>query len=385
MTIRNSCGVEMKIRHKIVWTLLRPLVAIFLWIKFGYSFKVAKNLPENYIVLANHTTDFDPVFVGVSFPRQMYFVASEHIARWPNAYKFLKWGFEPIMRYKGSVAASTVMDVLRKARHGQNVMMFAEGVRTWDGVTNPILPATGKMVKGANCGLVTYKIRGGYFVSPMWATSGTRRGPIQGEVVNVYTKEQLAQMSNDEVNAIINRDLYEDAYERQLENCNSYKGKALAEGMENLLFICPECGAHDSFTSSDSVVTCSKCGHSFKYSENGLLEGSSFATVKELAAWQREEVRKSAEKGEVYTASAAKMSLVAKHEETFLCEGPVKLDRETISCGDVTVPLAEISEFAMHGKRALVFSAGKKYYELIPEKGNNAIKFQYLFEEYKKM
>ena len=375
----------MKLRHKIVWAVLRPLVIIFLWIKFGYTYKLIRKLPENYIVLANHATDFDPVFVGAAFRKQMYFVASEHIARWPNAYKFLKWGFEPIMRYKGSVAASTVMEVLRKARHGENVMMFAEGVRTWDGVTSSILPATGKMVKGANCGLITFKLTGGYFVSPMWATSGTRRGPIHGEIVNIYTKEQLAQMSNDEVNAIINRDLYEDAYERQAELQYSYKGKGLAEGMENLLFVCPECGAHDSFTSSGSNVTCGKCGHSFSYTEKGMLEGSSFKTVKEFAIWQREEVRKSAEKGEAYTATGAKLSLVAKHEESFLCEGPVKMDGESISCGDVVVPLSEISEFAMHGKRALVFSAGKKYYELIPHKGNNAIKFQYLFEEYRKL
>lgn len=375
----------MKIRHKIVWAVIRPLVMLFLWIKFGYTFKVAKDLPENYIVLANHATDFDPIFVGVSFRKQMYFVASEHIARWPNAYKFLKWGFEPIMRYKGSVAASTVMEVLRKARRGENVMMFAEGVRTWDGVTNPILPATGKMVKGAGCGLVTYKLRGGYFTSPMWSTSGTRKGPIHGEVVNVYTKEQIADMSNDEVNAIINRDLYEDAYERQLEDRFVYKGKALAEGMENLLFICPECGGHDTFTSSGNTVTCENCGHSFVYNEMGMLEGSPFKTVKDLAAWQRDEVRKAAENGEAYTASGAKLSLVSKHQESFLCEGPVKMDRESITCGSETVPLSEISEFAMHGKRALVFSAGKKYYELIPEKGNNAIKFQYLFSEYKKL
>ena len=57
----------MNIKHKLVWLFIRPLVIIFLWFKFGYTFKTAKGLPENYIVLANHTTDFDPVFVGASF------------------------------------------------------------------------------------------------------------------------------------------------------------------------------------------------------------------------------------------------------------------------------------------------------------------------------
>lgn len=45
----------------------------------------AEGLPENYIVLSNHVTDYDPLLVGVSFPGQMYFVASEHITRWDIA------------------------------------------------------------------------------------------------------------------------------------------------------------------------------------------------------------------------------------------------------------------------------------------------------------
>ena len=66
-------------RLNTIWKMLRPLVSIFLKIKFGYRYKKAKNLPDNYIVLANHTTDFDPLFVGVSFEKNMRFVASGHM------------------------------------------------------------------------------------------------------------------------------------------------------------------------------------------------------------------------------------------------------------------------------------------------------------------
>ncbi len=33
------------IRHQLLWSLLVPLVSIFLYIKFGYRYKKAKNLP----------------------------------------------------------------------------------------------------------------------------------------------------------------------------------------------------------------------------------------------------------------------------------------------------------------------------------------------------
>lgn len=371
-------------RHSLIWHIFRPLVSVFLRIKFGYRFKFAKDLPENYIVLANHATDFDPLFVGVSFRQQMYFVASEHISRWKLAYKFLKYGFEPIIRYKGAIAASTVMDVLRKVKRGGSVCIFAEGVRTWDGVTAPILPSTAQLIKAARCGLVTYKVEGGYFVSPAWSEKGTRRGHIKGAPVNVYTKEQLAAMSDDEIYEIIKRDLYEDAYERQLAEPKKYKGKQPAYRLENLLFICPECGAHGTLSSHKDTVECSQCGHKFVYNRFGMLEGTKFTTVKELSEWQKSQVAKDAENGAVYRSALGRVSAIGKGTEQVIAEGELTMSAKSIKCADFEIPLSSIPDIAIHGKHSLVFSGSEQYYEITPLEDDNAMKFLLLFAEYKK-
>ena len=62
--------------HKAVFVILRPLVQLFFHFKFGYTCEKATNLPDHFIVLANHTTDFDPLFVALGFREHMYFVAS---------------------------------------------------------------------------------------------------------------------------------------------------------------------------------------------------------------------------------------------------------------------------------------------------------------------
>jgi len=368
-------------RHTFFYRLLQPLVVLFLWLKFGYRAERPKNLPDTYIVLSNHTTDWDPVLVGAGFSRMMYFVGSEHIARWPNAYKFLKFAFNPIMRYKGTTAFSTVTEMLRRLRAGKNVCLFAEGVRSWDGTNSPILPSTGKMVKKAKCGLVTYRIEGGYFVSPMWSTS-MRKGPLRGRVANVYTAEQLAAMTPDEINAVIVRDLHEDAYERQLANPVPYTGKGLAEGMENFLFICPWCGKIDTLSSHDDVVECAACGHSFRYTQYGMLEGTACTTMKELSAWQREETAKHAAAGMTYTAPDATLVQLENHQEVPVCRGPVTMDGTELVCGDVRIPLSKISDLAMHGRKTLVFSTDV-YYEMVPAEGTNALKFMWLYQAYK--
>lgn len=365
--------------------MLRPLVITFLKVKFGYKYDRATNLPDNYIVLSNHTTDYDPLFVASSFPDQIYFVASEHITRWKLAYPLLQFFFEPIIRYKGSVAASTVKEVLQKTRKGASVCLFAEGVRSWDGVTQPILPSTGKMVKKARCGLVTYKITGGYFSSPNWSEGkgSTRKGPIHGAPVRIYTKEELEAMTVDEINEAIRRDLYEDAYERQVQTPQKYKGKNLAEHMENLIFLCPKCGGIETIRTQNDTVFCSACDMSFRYTEYGMLEGIEQTTIRDLAAWQRREVERAVDKQVVYTSENGILNSIRNHEAIPVSHGTISLSSESLTCGNKEIPLSDISDMAIYGRHGLVFTAQKAYYELLPSRTANTIRFLWLYEAYK--
>ena len=69
-------------RHRFIYKILKIIINPFLKRKFNYSYEKVKPANHPYIVLANHNTDYDPLFVGMAFPDQMYYVASEHIFRW---------------------------------------------------------------------------------------------------------------------------------------------------------------------------------------------------------------------------------------------------------------------------------------------------------------
>ena len=276
----------------------------------------------------------------------------------------------------------TVMEMLRKIREGANVAMFAEGARSWDGMTDQFLPSTGKVVKTARCALVTYRIEGGYFVSPRWS-SNLRRGRVYGTPVNIYTKEQIAKMSPAEINEAIARDLHEDAYARQLANPTPYKGKNLAENMENLLFICPKCGAIDCFHSEGDKVSCTACGLQFRYTKYGMLEGAPFETVYDFANWQKEEARKMVAEQKEFKAPKGTLKTVVNHVEELVDEGMVTMDANGITVGSTTIPMGEIQDLSMHGKRGIVFSTKETYYEMKPEAGVCAYKFHLYYDLHK--
>jgi hypothetical protein len=199
-------------------------------------------------------------------------------------------------------------------------------------------------------------------------------------VTAIYTKEQLAAMSADEINEIIRRDLHEDAYERQLADPKPYRGKALAESFENLLYICPKCGAHDTIRTAGNRITCTACDLAASLDEYGQLHGMPYTTVRELAAWQREQTAKAAAlPGTVYSVPEATLSSVGEEGVSTVASGALTLSAQTLCCGDFSVPTASLSGLALHGRRSLVFAVDQTYYELHIPAGCSILKFIELY------
>lgn len=274
-------------RHVRWWKFLHLFGPI---IKGMYKLHYDK-VPEingSYLVLANHTTNLDPAIVGLNFKKHMYFVASEHVYRQGWKSKILWWIFEPIAKMKGSSDTLTVMKTIRTLREGKNVCIFAEGNRTWNGKSDPSLltSALGKLVKASAANLVTYKIEGGFFADPRWGYS-RRKGWVHEGVVNVYKKEQLKDMSAEEIVDVIRKDIYQNDYETQAKNPVRYKGKNLAEGLETALCVCPECKSIGKLTTLKNSIKCTKCDLSTEYTEYGYFsDGFKFHTIEEWDDWQ---------------------------------------------------------------------------------------------------
>ena len=274
-------------RHKNFYSIVGPATKSWLQSKFNYhctKYKHQEDWP--YIVLSNHNTDYDPLLLRQTFQDHMYFVAADNILRMGLASKAIVRYCKPIFRVKGKQEIRTTSEILKTVRAGHNVCIFAEGNRSFNGVTGYIYPATGKVVKKAGGGLITYRMSGGYLTSPRWSKV-IRRGRMDGEIVGVYSPDELASLTAEEIHEIIVRDLHEDAYERQEANPIAYKGKDLAEGLESTLFTCPKCECIGSLSSQGDFVRC-ECGYCARYDEFGYLvtEDGGRSSIKDLDRWQ---------------------------------------------------------------------------------------------------
>lgn len=361
-------------RHVRIWKFLQRAGYPFFKRIYGYSCNLAPELKAPYLVLANHNADLDPAFVGFSFPQQMYLVASEHVYRRGFASKILKWAFEPIAKIKGSSDTLTVMKMIRYLRSGKNVCMFPEGNRSFNGVTGQINDATGKLVKTSAATLVTYKLTGGFFTTPRWGF-GIRKGKFHGEVVNVYSPEQLKEMTPAEITEVIRKDLYEDAYKTQEELQISYKGKNRALGFESSYCVCPDCKEVGTIATKGNSVFCKKCGKSTEIDEKGYFNPDfNFHTIYEWDCWQEEFYKNFVEvqKGEYFSDSNIVMRLVtADHAEVIVGTGTLSMNAEkftfTYNGSSKEILISQIPDMSIYGKCGLMFTDSEgTHYELLP-------------------
>ena len=356
-------------KRKRRWKLLWHLAHRFLTRRFRLEAEPC-TLDGPCLVVSNHVTTWDPLLLSMSFPdKPIRFVASEHIFRHGLVSRLLNWLVAPIPRKKAASGADTVMASLRALKAGDSVCIFAEGDASWDGLTHPVFPATGKLARMAGVPLVTYRLEGGYLSLPRWSKK-LRRGKMRGVIVGVYPPETLKAMKGPEITALIDRDLFEDAWARQRQEHIPYRGKDRAEGIERGFFLCPKCGGLGTARGAGDRVRCA-CGLDLLYTEEGFFNPPD--PVETPADWekmQRAALPAFLERAEDVVFSeenAVLREIGGAHRESELGRGTLALSREKLSCAGRDFPLAEIDSMAMVKANILLFSAGDRYFEIRAE------------------
>lgn len=382
--------------HPILYPIIRAIVRPIVALKF--KFKLARiDIDGPFLLMVNHNNNWDPVFLGAVFKQYPYYVASEHITRWGFMSRLLDWLFKPIIRAKGKTESATAKTIIKTLRGGASVCIFAEGNRSANGETCPILPSTAKLARRSGAKLVTYRFRGGYLTAPRWAAKA-RRGKLYGEVVGIYEPGELHEMTDEQVDELIKRDLYVNAFDDQREVMGMvpYNGKNLAENIELALYCCPKCKRFGTIKSSGDSFGCD-CGLLVHYPPYGFFESSDksdpppFETMLEWDRWQKQELER------VYNAwddpskplfadpGQRVYQIVSQTGATLVCHGVLSMFADRIELADTTsnvvMKFTELSDLDTVAHMDLTFSTvnGDRY-EIKSDIVRSALKYTDLYE-----
>ena len=377
-------------RRKRSWDFSQLVIGPWMRNKFDFShddFEPA-DIEGPVLVAINHACAYDPILLGIAFRNKpLTFVASEHILRMKTWGPVLDRHFSLIPHQKGARSSRTALVAMKRIKRGESIFLAVEGEQTWDGRSMPVMPYTGKLVKGSGATLVTYMLEGGYLSAPRWSME-TRKGKVYGHLVNVYSPETLEKMTDEEVEAAIAKDLWFDTWEWQKTRpegpvrfrCN----RGFAEGLERAVFTCPECGAFGTLRSSGDNISCG-CGFRIRMTDTGFFEPARL--VETIVDWEKIDretltvrfkellASKSPETAEVFADDNVTLVRIGDdHEEEEAARGRVALIYKegnfVLTIGEHDFDVAGISNMTMALAARVVFSDESGYYELRSEKSS---------------
>jgi len=350
----------------VMLSLLRPIG--FIWMRFDAQKKVTSTVDfhrkDPFLLLGNHTYTLDVVHLALPFRVTPAIISQEFLLSAPGLRWLLKHVAKVIPKSKGASDIRTIRLTLSYVKKGYPIMIMPEGDSTFFGRTGLIEPATAKLIKKLELDVVIAKTRGGYLSKPRWAKRSRRGRYLEIHYDTLFTKEQISNLSVDEIDSQLVAALDHDDYQWQEQAQHLYQGDRLAEGFENVIYRCPECGTFHSFEVEGNTIRCSVCQTEGQMNEYEFIEGFSCRTIAEFEDAQKpyhKELRKQT------FQSAATLSYVNHEARKRTKPFPVQVayqageihikhkSVETISVKDIVNPVLVM-------RRNLTFEADNKVY-----------------------
>jgi len=162
--------------------------------------------------------------------------------------------------------------------------------------THAILPdSLGKMCKVLKQPVVVLNMHGDYLSQPVWNLR-ERKNRIAADMTQIITKDEIANLSVDDINLRIQKAFVYDEYKWQKDNDIKIKDKNRAKGLHQVLYQCPSCQKEHEMTSDLHRIWCESCGKTYEMDIYGTLKATQgvteFSHIPDWYEFQRAHVRK---------------------------------------------------------------------------------------------
>lgn len=181
---------------------------------------------------------------------------------------------------------------MRVIKEGRVLAMMPEARLSTAGQFEDIQDRTYSFLKKLEVPIYTIHISGDYLADPKWG-KGLRRGSkVEAVLEQLYTPEQLAQHSPEQIKAQVEKRLNYDEFQWLASRPEiHYKHKRLAEGLENILSLCPVCGKKHTIFTKGNGVFCENCGPLTQMDDRYLFQNFKFENFSQWYNWQKAQLR----------------------------------------------------------------------------------------------
>lgn len=145
------------------YTVVRGILKFILLFVFRIEVKGKENMPKNgnYLICSNHASNWDPVILAISLPRQIFWMAKKELFNNKFlGYIFKNLGAFPVDREGSDISA--IKHSLRILKQGELLGMFPEGTRTSGYSKENVKSGVAMLAMKSNSPVVPVRVEGDY-------------------------------------------------------------------------------------------------------------------------------------------------------------------------------------------------------------------------------
>jgi len=244
------------------------------------------------ILVANHVTLFDPIWIYDVLRRPVYFVATEELFRGRFLGGLIR-RFGAFPKRKAASDLKTMRNMMQVLGRGGLLGLYPEGVRTWDGTNGPLIPTIARLIRRMKVPVYTCRLEGGYLAWPRWA-SKWRRIPVRMVFDRLYARDDIPE-SEQKILSDIARAIEIRDYQLPIDDPHHHF-TGLAAGLSKVLYRCPNCHTVEGLSAvrplSSNQVECRSCFSAWRVDLRSRVtpvdeHGRSLGESRTVAEWYR--------------------------------------------------------------------------------------------------
>lgn len=345
-TVAKSIHARRITRPNALYNILGTVWKLFMYKKYNvhYTFKTDfRKEPGPFFFVSNHASRLDYIFTGIPLlPLRMNYVAGYnefHRSHLSLVFRLLR----VIPKKNFTPDIYTVKEIGRVIKSGGVVCLFPEGMSSISGANQPVAVGTGKLLKHHKVPVYYSVIRGGYLTSPKYNLRD-RFGRVEVEFDQLFTPEELEQLTPAEIEDKLNRAIYHDDYAWNKIQGHHYDiGENGAEDLEDLLFWCPKCGKQHTMVTKGNTIFCTECGNGATLTDTyELIPFDDSCVIPETQTqWfnmERELIRREVENEDFLLEEPVELGILPEYEllknqatSEIVGKGILRLDRTGLS------------------------------------------------------
>jgi len=372
--------------QNIFWRLLKMFYIPGLRKKYNIEAVFHDREPKPpFILMANHSHKSDPYMVGGYMKHTVNYMANiDGVSDFQRKMADMVGAYG---KKKGAPDFKAMKHTIELIKGGHAVGIFPEGDRSWDGETAEFIPGSVSLAKKYKIPIRVASLHGNYLSFPRWADN-PRKGKVHIDFYTISKDEVIATdaaVLETKIKSILQHDDIKSEENRGIV----FEGEGFAEGIQRLLWICPECKKQDTLEGIGNNIHCSSCDR--QWTLDGSLKiaptGIQGNDLKDWTVWQKSELKKICDERNKKILTETKsiiLSEVIDREMASPCTGDLKLFHDRIEFHSeeretLVLNLDLVTHYIDNFNKVFEFDYDAKRYRALFD-GKNASKWIYCMD-----